>query len=305
MNRRKRNKRKAKKIAMSTALVGVVAIAAVVAGTFFNGDFTNYKKRDSVVNAEEMKKEKEILETDIVEGKNHIHKVKENAVQPTEVREMMKSDYQGQYKDEKIVFLTFDDGPSSKTEPVLNILKEKDVTGTFFILGENISKAEKNKDVIKRIVDEGNAIGNHTYTHDFGKLYPKKRVDSDYFMEEYKKTENELKGILGEDFKNNLVRLPGGENTREYHKDQNLPEFLNRLETENVSSIDWNALNGDAEGKKYTNEQMIDYVKRTSENKNHVILLMHDSEPKEKTVEVLPEIIDYYKAEGYKFKIIG
>ena len=101
------------------------------------------------------------------------------------------------------------------------------------------------------------------------------------------------------------MRFPGGENTRIYKKDKNLAETLKVFDEEGISSIDWNALNGDAEGRSYSNDEMINYVKRSSADKNHVVILMHDSAPKEKTVQILPEVIDYYKSQGYEFKIIG
>lgn len=298
-----RGKKKAKVAAIGTAVAGVVAIAVVVGMVTTKNDIIKTKGNETV--ATEQVVEKKPAENDIVEGKNYTYKAEKNAVSPVDVRKMLNGTYDGALKDEKVVFLTFDDGPSSKTEKVLNILQDKGVNGTFFILGENIKKATSNNEVIKRIVNDGNSIGNHSYTHDFKKLYPSGKVNTDSFMEEYRKTENELKEILGENFKNNLVRLPGGENTREYYKDGNLPSLLDTLNKEGISSIDWNALNGDAEGKPYSAEEMMNYVKKTSTDKDKIVLLMHDSEPKDKTVQILPEVIDYYKSQGYTFKIMG
>ena len=69
----------------------------------------------------------------------------------------------------KIIYLTFDDGPSYKvTNKVLDILKEKEVQATFFLIGNQIKDKE---DVVKRIYEEGNGIGLHTYTHNFKKIY--------------------------------------------------------------------------------------------------------------------------------------
>lgn len=298
-----RSKKKAKVVAIGTAVAGVVAIAVVVGMVTTKKDIVKTKSYETV--ATEQVVEKKLAENNIVEGKNHTYKAEKNAVSPADVRKMLNGTYDGALKDEKVVFLTFDDGPSSKTEKVLNILKDKGVNGTFFILGENIKKVTSNNEIIKRIVNDGNSIGNHSYTHDFKKLYPGGKVNTDSFMDEYKKTENELKEILGENFKINLVRLPGGENTREYYKDGNLPSFLDTLNKEGISSIDWNALNGDAEGKSYSTEEMMNYVKKTSTDKDKIVLLMHDSEPKDKTVQILPEVIDYYKSQGYTFKIMG
>ncbi|WP_055069128.1 polysaccharide deacetylase family protein [Clostridium massiliamazoniense] len=299
-----KSKKKAKVMAISVVMAGVLGVGTIVGVVVNKNDMINKKIKSNIVEAGE-NSEKEPSENEIVKGKNHAYKAEKNAVSPAEVRKMLDGEYEGELKDKKIVFLTFDDGPSVQTEKVLNILEEKGVQGTFFILGENIKKAEGNKDIIKKIIENGNSLGNHTYTHNFKKLYPGGNIDLDAFMKEYKDTENELKEILGDNFKNNLVRFPGGENTRIYKKDKNLDDALKTFDQEGISSIDWNALNGDAEGRSYSEEEMLNYVKKSSANKNHVVILMHDSAPKEKTIQTLPEVIEYYKSQGYEFKIIG
>ena len=68
----------------------------------------------------------------------------------------------------KIVYLTFDDGPSKNTELILNILKENDVHATFFIISPYIEPHIK---FVQRAYEEGNAIGNHTADHEFEHIY--------------------------------------------------------------------------------------------------------------------------------------
>ena len=68
---------------------------------------------------------------------------------------------------EKVVYLTFDDGPSANTEKVLDILKKENVKATFFVTGNN----PKYNHLMKRAKEEGHAIGLHTYTHDYSKVY--------------------------------------------------------------------------------------------------------------------------------------
>lgn len=65
-------------------------------------------------------------------------------------------------KNEKVIYLTFDDGPSPITNKILDILKEKDVKATFFLMGNQI---KENEPTAKRIYNEGHSIGPHTYTH--------------------------------------------------------------------------------------------------------------------------------------------
>ncbi len=71
-----------------------------------------------------------------------------------------------------------------------------------------------------------------------------------------------------------------------------------------MASIDWNAINADAEGKKKTANELVEYAIKTSEGKEMVVLLMHDTYGKEETVKALPKIIEYYKNNGYEFKVL-
>ena len=64
--------------------------------------------------------------------------------------------------DTKRAFLTFDDGPSSNTTQILDILNERGIKATFFVLGSNV---EKNPEIVKRMYDEGHFIASHGYSH--------------------------------------------------------------------------------------------------------------------------------------------
>ncbi|MGL5752774.1 MAG: polysaccharide deacetylase family protein [Paraclostridium sp.] len=146
-----------------------------------------------------------------------------------------------------MVYLTFDDGPSTSNTPdVLDILKEENVKATFFIAGENAEGGgESSKKLIKRAFDEGNAIANHSWSHDYKVLYPNRILNLDNFKEDFKKTDEFLKDVLGDNFSTNVLRCPGG-----YMSWKEMEPLANYLEKSNKSSIDWNALNKDAEGAK-------------------------------------------------------
>ncbi|HAT4338024.1 TPA: polysaccharide deacetylase [Clostridium perfringens] len=238
---------------------------------------------------------------DVMPGMNITYEADKYAVDAKEVQAMANDTYRGEGK---YVFLTFDDGPSNSTEKILNTLKEKDVHATFFVLGSSIEKDSKRQEYLKEELKSGNAIANHSYSHDFKKLYPGNKLNIDSFMNELNKTNDIMKSILGEEFDCKVLRMPGGYGTRKYYKDPSLKEFDNILQENGIINVDWNALDGDAEGKPYSTEEMLNYVKKTSKGKNNVVILMHDAAGKEKTVEILPQIIDYYKNEGYEFKVI-
>lgn len=202
---------------------------------------------------------------------------------------------------EKIVFLTFDDGVSTTVTPkVLDILDQYDVKATFFLVGSNIEKGgEESYDLVRRVFNDGHAIGNHSYSHDYSVLYPGRYLNLNNFVNEFDKNEQLIKDILGVDFSTRVLRCPGG-----HMSWNNMDELDQYLVETNKISIDWNALSKDAEGPKKDANQLLQEVKNTAEGKEIVVLLMHDTYGKEATAEALPEIIEYFKGNGYSFKTL-
>lgn len=193
----------------------------------------------------------------------------------------------------KIAYLTFDDGPSKKVTPkILDILSSEKVKATFFVIG---NLAEKNKDIIIREQKEGNTIGNHTYSHEYKKIYK----DINAFKEEVNKTDSVLKNILGSSYNTKIFRFPGGMFGKK--KEQ----FKTEIKSMNYQYINWNALSFDAEGRLKTSEQLLLNIKKTIKGKNHVVILMHDAAAKTTTAEALPQIIEYLKAQGYEFRTLS
>ena len=201
-----------------------------------------------------------------------------------------------------MVFLTFDDGSSTTVTPqILETLKENDVRATFFVTGENIERGgKKAEDLIKQSFDYGNAIANHSWSHDYHALYPNRTLDLDSFLADFKKTDDLLKKILGPYFSTRVIRCPGGHMS--WKGMEPLDEYLNK---NNMASIDWNALNKDAEGRKKNADELVQNAINTSQGKDIVVLLMHDTYGKEETAKALPRIIQYFKDNGYEFKTLS
>jgi len=192
---------------------------------------------------------------------------------------------------EKSAFLTFDDGPNGKITPqVLEVLKKYDVKATFFVIGKGI---ENNKDLLLREKQEGHAIANHTYCHDYKYLYS----STASFLQDLAKNDSLIRSVVG-DFNNKLIRFPGGSssNSKSAHR-QAVTEA-------GYHYVDWNCLNGDAEALNVPVEKLVEKVKETSQGKNRLVILMHDAGGKETTVQALPQIIEYLKAQGYNFKTL-
>ncbi|MDU6877203.1 MAG: polysaccharide deacetylase family protein [Clostridium botulinum] len=191
----------------------------------------------------------------------------------------------------KIAFLTFDDGPSYLTNDILDILKKYHIKATFFVIG---NLAKENKHLIEKQIRDGHSIGNHTYTHNYKSIYS----DVDVFVKEVEKTQNIIKSIVGSNYDIKLVRFPGGS------FGDRLNPYKDAIQKRGYYNMDWNALNGDAEGNNIPKEKLIENIKNTIKGKNHVVILMHDCAAKKTTVEALPEIIEYLISEGYEFKAL-
>ena len=218
-----------------------------------------------------------------------------------EVSKKLKNyDYQNGGK--KIVFLTFDDGASNTVTPkILKILDNYNVKATFFIMGQVLEDGGENaKKLVKEEYDKGHAIGNHSYCHDYSVLYPGRNLDLEAFKNDYNKNENELKKILGEDFATRVIRCPGG-----YMSWNGMDKLDAYLDKNNMASIDWSALSGDAEGKKKNVDELLKYAVESAMNQEMVVMLMHDTYGKEETANSLPPIIEYFKGHGYEFKTLG
>lgn len=213
---------------------------------------------------------------------------------------LKKGDYSNQ--GDKIVFLTFDDGTSTTVTPkILKILDEYKVKATFFLMGQSIEDGgEEAKNLVKKEFENGHAIGNHSYTHDYSILYPGRTLNLESFKSDYDKNEELLKSILGENFSTRVLRCPGG-----YMSWKGMDSLNEYLKENNMASIDWNALSKDAEGKKKNADELVQCAIESAEGKEVVVILMHDTYGKEETAKSLPEIIKYFKNNGYEFKTLA
>lgn len=193
-------------------------------------------------------------------------------------------------ENKKVIYLTFDDGPSNKiTNKVLDILKENDVKATFFLIGSQI---EGSKDVVKRINDEGHSIGLHTYTHKYKCVY----CNEDKFIQEMIECRNEINKVIG--ISPNIIRFPGGS----YRHLSN--DYLKRLHDNNFKIYDWNMDNTDGLNPKLSPYKLYRKSIKGSKDLSDIILLMHCTDMNKNTCASLPQVIEYYKSQGYEFKTI-
>ena len=197
------------------------------------------------------------------------------------------------YTAEKVAYLTFDDGPDDVNTPaILDVLKAKGVHATFYVLGGMV---EKNPEVLKRIFAEGHAIGNHSYDHDYDRLYASKES----FVEEMEQTDEAIFKVIG--MRPFIIRAPGGTVgmfTADFYEHLNLLGYVEH---------DWNVLTEDATPEHPSAERQICYIDRRTAGHlkdNMALILMHCNGGKEETVRALPGIIDNLRAKGYRFGVV-
>ena len=197
------------------------------------------------------------------------------------------------YREGKVAYLTFDDGPDDKNTPaVLDVLKEAGVKATFYVTG---AQAEAHPDVLRRIYAEGHAIGNHSYDHRYEKLYP----SVDGFFREMERTDEVIYGILG--VRPLILRAPGG---RIGHF---TAAYAPALQAHGYVEHDWNVSSADAAPGHPTAQDFIDNITGETEGEataHTAIILMHSSEGHEETVKALPEIIRVLREKGYDFGVV-
>ena len=193
---------------------------------------------------------------------------------------------------EKVIYLTFDDGPSANTARILDILDRYHAKATFFVTGTN----QKYNYLIKEASNRGHTIGLHTYSHDYQTVY--RSVDS--YFDDLNKVGEMVKNEIG--YIPKYIRFPGGASntvSRKY-----CAGIMSTLTSEVIARgyqyYDWNYGTGDAAKNNVPVEQLV--ATATLGTANNQLILAHDTDAKNTTVEALPAIIEHYQALGYRFK---
>lgn len=193
--------------------------------------------------------------------------------------------YQAKLKPtEKVIALTFDDGPGPKnTAQVLEILKKNNVKATFFMVGSMVQAFPQ---IAKQVADDGHVIGNHTWHHWY------RRMDTATAAKEIDRTADIIYKTTGE--KTSLFRPPGG-----YLRNG----LVDYAKNHNYAVMMWSEESGDAERRSPQVPGLVKNVLKSA--KPGAIVLMHDGGGnRAKTVKALPEMIADLKAQGYRFVTI-
>jgi len=188
-------------------------------------------------------------------------------------------------KAQKVIYLTFDDGPGKYTEQIVNILNKKGIHATFFMIGNQL---KGNEQAIITALDAGNYVGMHSMSHDKKKLY--KTGNSDAFLKEFKQEQSLLEKITG--VTPWLIRAPYGS------KPEIDADFYDDIAAENFKMWDWTV---DSKDWNYPGkpERIVQEIKRQV-HRDVEVILMHE---KAQTVQALPQIIEWLEKKGYAFAV--
>lgn len=192
----------------------------------------------------------------------------------------------------KIVYLTFDDGPCAYTKTLLDVLAKYNVKATFFV----VDKGAGNNKIMKRIVDEGHAIGVHSLTHDYDVIY----VNEAAYLQDF----NAMRQLIYDNTGvwTTLFRFPGGSSNGISKQHNEVPGIMTRLTKLMVDMgyqyFDWNVSSGDAGGAK-TADEVYNNVINGIKNRNVSVVLQHDI--KKYSVEAVEKIIIWGLENGYTF----
>ena len=279
----------------STILIALLAIGLSCLSIYFYNAYTKANEKliqnKQVLNVlnETLDKTNVNLDNcnnDLKEIDKKIDEIKEiyfkNAVKAEELARSGEADF-------KVCYLTFDDGPYSKTTPAfLDVLEKYDVQATFFCLAK-----EGVDDIYKREKMNCHTIGNHTASHNIKYIYS----SVDVFINDLLENRKFIEDLLG--ITTDVMRFPGGSPQVSY-SGLSTNQMIEKLRENHYGYVDWTLTTGDGGGPTYlTPDEFLHNVIDSSPNFNVISVLMHDYSTN--TLACLPQMIEELTNQGYIF----
>ncbi len=287
------------------AFVGIVFLAIMVAAPSMVGVaqsfLSNNNINENVENIQEENPDGNYIDQnkEVEEGAEETISEKESEESEEEFEEEINDkveDNSEEFDSRKKVFLTFDDGPSSLTPEVLEILENNNVKATFFTIGKSV---EQKPELVKQTYDEGHMVLPHTYSHKYS-IYS----SFESYYKDLELAEQAIEDVL--DFKiPKILRFPGGSSNHssfEYGGKQFMPQLTKDIKNKGYYYIDWNVLSGDASFDYDKKDKLISNVINGAKNKDFIVILFHDTARNTAMAEALPEIISELKNQEYAFR---
>lgn len=195
-------------------------------------------------------------------------------------------------REENTVYLTFDDGPSGNTYAILSYLRKSNVKATFFVVP---NRSEECAATLRAIAADGHAIGVHSASHEYTKIY----ASVEAFLDDFYEAWDIIRDATG--ISTEIFRFPGGSNN-DYNADTR-EAIIAEMSRRGFRFYDWNVDSYDVTGATWT--QMYNSIPLEVNDHSRSIVLMHDATIRENTVYVLEDVIKVLLDEGYKFDKIN
>ncbi|WP_341356968.1 polysaccharide deacetylase family protein [Rossellomorea sp. y25] len=194
---------------------------------------------------------------------------------------------QGNFEDEKTVYITFDDGPNENTKAILKVLNQYGAKASFFMLEPNM---KKHSEAVRQMVEEGHSVGLHGVTHDVSEIYQ----SSKSVVGEMVTAQSTLESITG--IRSELIRVP-------YGSVPNMkPEYLTAVKKEGFRLWDWNV---DSEDWKFHSgeyvQSVVDQLAYFPYENQSKVILMHE---KHTTLAYLDSLLKKLNDQGYNMKTL-
>ncbi|MFS0781602.1 polysaccharide deacetylase family protein [Bacillus sp. 1P06AnD] len=198
----------------------------------------------------------------------------------------------------KVAYLTFDDGPSLNTIPILDILDKYKIKATFFVMA---NPSEEGILGYEEMIKRGHAIALHTYTHDYTKIY----TSTDQFFQNI----SHLESFLWKNFsiKTKILRFPGGSrnsSSKIYGGPGIMRDIIKESKEKGYTYFDWNIDSKDGISPNISIYTITSQVLNGARGKDQAIILLHDINAMDNTVKALPTIIEGLKEQGFTFRVI-
>lgn len=279
---RKKRVRRLKKIILATiaALIIIPIVISVILGVRVVQLTHRVQELETLLAEEDAK-------TDEVTGIFTTAAVEESSRDDMTVQQMTESEGADENVYQKQIYLTFDDGPSSNTDRILDILKEYDVKATFFVVGKTDEQSVK---AYQRIIEEGHTLAMHSYSHKYNEIYESRES----FIADLEQLQEYLYQVTG--VWSRFYRFPGGSSNTVSKTD--MQELIAYLSETGITYFDWNIASGDAVSGQLDADSIVKNCMDGIEGHNECMILMHDASDKNTTVEALPEIISQIQDRG-------
>lgn len=194
--------------------------------------------------------------------------------------------------DKRYVYLTIDDGPSNNTERILEILRQYNIKATWFVVGK---EDEKSIARYKAIAADGHTLAMHCFTHKYGQIY----ASAQAFEADLTRIQTFLQEKVG--YTSTIYRFPGGSSNTTKERQVSMTELVPILQNRGIRYFDWNVDTTDGSGTNLPVDTLIAGTNQFMGKYVYNMVLLHDADDHNTTVDALPQIIQSCLDQGMEF----